>query len=737
MAILITLGLLLQGGPTSIQVAPGFQVDAVYAVADPLPGGLGQPPWDMDIDPLSGRLFIAQTIQEGGNILWLDLPSQEHGSLPFFSQALGFAADGTLYFGVSNFILGTWQRDEDVFLKFAIIPSVRGVDANERGLFVAESSFGPPGLYPDTVLNVDQGDGFFEPRWSTLQAMEDTDLPLNVMTSLAADNLGNIYAGFHTGELIRKGTDGAYESLNRRQTTIGGLNEFNITADPKDVLYQYDVSSGQLFAFTDDGATILVAYGDAIKGRKFSNGALASDGVHLYFVADYQVVYMITPSEQPDLHAALSLERPVVDVVLNVIDQLNGDAVLGARVRVHNGQSATTDDQGEVRFQLAEGLYEIVFERPGYRLLAVNLTVSPGTVNQFTLAMNPGLPDFVAAGISAEILLNQERDGIDGASDIAIHNDHIYVMNFRNGTITQHGLDPDGNLASTHLFAVGGGLANSFIVSVDADNVVYASIGNDGVMQLPQQQETYYLQVDPLDPSIVRDQLGNVRTLSLIRDVDGIAIRRSGDMLLSSGAGGAPTPAFPDGTFNTLILRTLAGVESVFSRGIPATGESPLFSNNDIAKLDLLERVLIGTRTGDVVRVDEQGVAELIWPGSGLGKPDGLGAFSCLNGDNQGHLFIRGDSGDGSRSLIRMITPDGEDLIDLAEGLSQCFGGFEFDQQGTSILISDDRNVIRLRSVDGRSIAENLVSPSPRSARHRRPSYRALAMPHVHHERGI
>ena len=529
----------------------------------------------------------------------------------------------------------------------------------------------------------------------------------------------------------------ATNPLNRRQTTIGGLNEFNITVDPNDVLFQYDVSAGQLFAFTDDGAMFLVAYGDAIKGRKFSNGALVSDGVRLYFVADYQVVYMITPTDLPDLHAALSLERPVVDLALNVIDQFNGNAVAGALARVHNGQSATTNDQGEVHFQLAEGLYEIIVERPGYRLLAVNLKVSPGTVNRFTLTMNPGLPDIVAPGISAEILLNQEKDGIDGASDIAIHNDQIYVMNFRNGTITQHGLDPEGDLAKTHLFAVGGGLANSFIVSVDADNVVYASIGNDGVMQLPQQSETYYLQVDPLDPSIVRDQFGTVRTLSLIRDVDGIAIRRSGDMLLSSGAGGAPTLGFPEGTFNTLILRTVAGLESVFSRGIPATGDSPLFSNNDIAKLDLFGRVLVGTRTGDVVRVDNQGVAELIWPGSGLGKPDGLGAFSCLNDDNQGHLFIRGDSGDGSRSLIRMITPDGEDLIDLAEGLSQCFGGVEFGPQGTTILISDDRNVIRLRSLDGRSIAENLLDPAPRSARHRRPSYRTIAMPHVHHERGI
>ena len=131
--------------PASIRVAPGIQVDTVYEVADPLPGGLGQPPWDMDIDPLSGRLFIAQTIQDGGNILWLDLHSQEHGSLPFFSQALGFAADGTLYFGVSNFILGTWQRDDDVFLKFAIIPSVRGVVANETGALCCRKQFWPTG----------------------------------------------------------------------------------------------------------------------------------------------------------------------------------------------------------------------------------------------------------------------------------------------------------------------------------------------------------------------------------------------------------------------------------------------------------------------------------------------------------------------------------------------------------------------------------------------------------------
>ena len=120
---------------------------------------------------------------------------------------------------------------------------------------------------------------------------------------------------------------------------------------------------------------------------------------------------------------------------------------------------------------------------------------------------------------------------------------------------------------------------------------------------------------------------------------------------------------------------------------------------------------MVGNRNGDVVRINTSGDAELIWPGNGAGKPDGLGAFSCLNDDGQGHLFVRGDTGDGSQSVIRMIHPSGLELLPVAIGLSQCFGGFQFSDDGRELLISDDHNILLIKSPDERTIADHLLSP--------------------------
>ncbi len=722
-----------------IQVGPGLEIQAIYQVADPLPGGLGQPPWDMDIDPLTGRVYIAQTTQQGGNILWIDLNQGTAGTLPFFSQGLGFAPDGTLYFGVSNFILGTWQRDSGIYLKFAIIPSVRGVDVTSGGdLFVAESSFGPQGLYPDTILSVDRGDGFFEPVWSTDEAEQQTGIPLNVLTSFAIGDDQTIYAGYHTGELVIKSPSGPYQLVNLRGATIGGLNEFPVEVDQNGVLYQYDVSTGQIFAITKSGEISLLAFGDAIRGHRFSNGAIVSDGFHIYLVADYQVLYQIKPTQSASILAAITEPRPSVPVQFIIQDQFTKELLADVRIKRQGGLEQLTDDSGSSTLDLAEGLYEFLISKPGYRTLAINIVVEGDEGIQFRLELNPGLPDIVAPGLVADILANNTQDGINGSSDVAIDlNGNVYSMNFKNGAISHHRLNQDTReLEQSRIVATGGGLANSFIVSVDAQFNLYASIGNDGVMVLPfDPQATYQLLNDPQDAAIVRDQLGINRSLSLIRDVDGIAASPSGDLFFSSGAGGAPTANFPNGTFNSVVQRHMDGNESIFSRGIPSGGGDPLFSNNDITKLDNQNRLLVGTRTGDVVRVNHDGSAELIWPGDGKDKPDGLGAFSCINSDGSGHLFVRGDNGDGTSSMLRMISPDGEQLFTVCAGLTQCFGGFEFDEDGRSVIIGDDNNLVRIRSLDGRSIAENLLFPAPRAEMQKIQEFRVIRDSHHHNGR--
>jgi len=42
---------------------------------------------------------------------------------------------------------------------------------------------------------------------------------------------------------------------------------------------------------------------------------------------------------------------------------------------------------------------------------------------------------------------------------------------------------------------------------------------------------------------------------------------------------------------------------------------------------------------------------------------------------------------------------------------SSGFGGFEFDEEGRSVVLSEWDFVLRIRATDGRSIAENIVNP--------------------------
>ncbi|CAM2069561.1 Carboxypeptidase regulatory-like domain-containing protein [Sulfidibacter corallicola] len=708
---------------------PGLSATVLYDVPSSEPLGLGIPT-DMALDPLSGDLFIGQFER---NILRLNPDTLQVEAIDFGTEALGFAADGTMYFGVQNFILGAWFREADIFRKFAVIPSVKGVEfAPDGRMFVAEGNFGPSGLFPDTVLEVDRGDGFFRPVWDTIAAEAQLGVGLDAMAALGIDDAGILYVTYHTGELIKQRADGSYISLNLRAGRIGGLNEGRIDfADG--LMYQFDSSTGQVFAIGEDEVARLLLYSDALIGVRSSANAVTTDGRNLYVAGDFETLWRVTATDGSPLSDVITIDRGAGTVTGTITILFSDQPLADAEIRFQNGVSTVTDADGNFQVDLGAGLYEASVSKQDFISRFLNLEVLPGETTRIDLALNPGLPESLAPGLGAEVLARKSTDQFSGSSDIFMdHQGNLYSMNFASGNITKHILDPETRAhVRSYVFATGGNLFNSFIVTVDADLNVYASTGNDGVMCLPPRdtEETYILTSDPQDPTIVRDENGVNRVISLVRDVDGIAILSNGDLIFSSGSGGAPIPGLPEGTTNSLV-RHRNGVETIYSRGIPAAGGQSLFQNNDILKPDAQDRLMLGMRTGDVARVDTNGVAELIWPGDGTGKPDGLGAFTGLNADVDGNLFVRGDTGDGSTSVFRMISPDGENLLTVASGMSQCFGGFAFDRGGRDVIISENELIIRIFTLDGRTIAQNLLDPPGPSVTKRGPRIRLLATPH-------
>jgi len=733
--------------PDGVTLMPGLQLEVIYDVAFPDPLGLGERQDDMAIDPLTGNLAIANTLTGvDGNILLIDPKTRTARTIDFPSQALDFAPDGTLYFGVSNLMLGVWFRDSDTFRKFATIPSVRGVFLDGDGrLFVGEGDFGPPALAPefrDAILQVDRQDAFFAPVVETDGQIEPAlESAFNVVTAMTGDSNGNLYLGYHTGEMVKARGDGSFAEINRRMAVIGGLNEFPLGAGPDGLVFQYDVASGSVFAIDAAEHVHLLAFGDALRGRKFSNGGVVADANNLYLVSDNRQLLRLHPPAEGSLKGAILADRGDGEITGTVRDQSSGETLGGVTVRLQSGQAVTTEADGAFAFHLPVGLYEMTLSLENFRSKVVDLEVRSDQALQLSLQLDPGLPGFLAPGLAARITANRGQDGINGAADAVLDREgNLYSMNFGNGTITQIFLDPDTRLpTASRIYARGGALRNSFIVFVDDAGAVWASNGNLGLYRLPPDHAPYTLTTDAADETIVRDQNGVNRRVSLVSDVDGITARADGTLMLSSGASGAPTPGFPGGTFNTIVSRRADGVEAIFSTGRPAGGGDPLWSNNDILKAigtpltgrgDIL---YVGDRNGNAIQVNPDGSARLIWPGDGAGKPDGLGPFTGLNDDGQGHLFLRGATGDGSDNELRAISPDGNELLVLAAGLDADFGGFEFDRKpllppppgsphskhlplrdaASAVHISDNNVVITIFSLDGRSLYANLTDPPP------------------------
>lgn len=670
---------------------------------------------DMAIDPLTGDLYIAQN---GANavIMSLNLNTMQMTRFGFNSQGLAFGDDGTLYFGVSNFILGAWFRDSGIIRKFAIIPAIRGMDFDQNGrLLVGEGSYGPTGLYTDSILEVDTGDGFFQPVFETSAAIAAIGSEFSVMTSMAVDRAGNLYAGYNSGLMVKKRANGEYTQLNSRPIRISGLNEFGL-AHADGLVFQYDSASGQLFAIDENEQVTVLAFGDALRGAGTSVNGLTADGDAVYFAGDRNQLWRIRASDGGSVSQVVNADRALGTVSGRISVLFSDDPLADASIRFQTGETVQSGADGSFAIDLKAGLYEVVISKADFADALLNIVVTAGETTALNYPLNPGLPERLAPGLSAEVVARYPADPTLGTSDVVFDNQgNFYSMNFGNGTVSKHILDPETREhLRSYVFAQGGNLGNSFIVAVDAARNVYASTGNDGVLMLPPRADEtpYVLTSDPADPTIVRDQDGVNRVISKVRDVDGIAVRPDGSLVFSSGAGGAPIPGFPEGTFNSLVdYRN--GVETIFSRGVPPGASATVFANNDILKIDEQGRLMVGTSIGNVVRIDANGVVELIWPGDGAGKPDGAGAFSGLNSDGNGNLFLRGLTGDGSDNTLRMITPDGNNLITVAAGMRQCFGGFAFDRDGRDVYVSEGGLIIRIFTQDGRTIADTLVDPPP------------------------
>ncbi|PCH94916.1 MAG: hypothetical protein COB83_10220 [Gammaproteobacteria bacterium] len=693
----------------------GLQGEVIYNKKDPQNLGIGTPR-QLAIDPTTGDIYIGQLTVSGGNILVIDPNDSSAHTINFFSSGLAFSADGnTLYFGVSTLMLGAWFKQQDIYRKFAIIPAIETVQVTPNGtLYVATSDFGPKGLYPNSVIKVDTSNAHFEPAFTLQQASKALGVTMNTLNAMAIDGIGNIYIGDNQGRIVIQKTDGSFIEGNSRPITLGGINNAGLGSSSDGLVYHYDGAAGEVFAYSAEGERILLAYGEQLTADKLSGTGVASDGKTLYIVSDQAELIRVTATNGANLLDVISNSLGDSSIRGVVIDELSQQPLSGAKISLHNGSTTTSDSSGFFAFNLAVGLYEVSITHEDFLRKIINIDVKNQTGENFTIALQSALPSWLAAGISAEIIANNKNNDISGATDVDLDTEgNLWAINHNNASITKTLLDPITRaVIDTFTFAQGGSMANAWFIVSDDNLNVFTSTSNAGVLKLPplENEQPWFLNNDSNSPNKVIDQLGVNRMDSLITDVDGGAKLSNGDIVLVSGAGGSILPNLPEGTFDSLIRQTPSGEQSIISRGLDVQGQE-IFENPDITKIDAQDRLLVSNRNGNLVRVNAgNGIAELIWPGDGDGKSESLSAYTTINDDGDGYLFVRGASTVVGGNRLSMISPDGQNLLLLAGGLSSDYGGFVFDDNGRSVIVSDWDVLLRLSTNDGRTIAENLLT---------------------------
>ena len=693
----------------------GLQGEIIYNKKDPQNMGIGFPR-HLAISPTTGKLYLGQLTLNGGNILVIDPRAGETDSIDFLSSGLGFSPDGnTLYFGVSTLMLGAWFKQSDEFRKFAIIPAIESVQVSaDNTLYVATSDFGPKGLYPNSVLKVDTSNARFEPIFNLQQASTAINGSINTLNAMALDGAGNIYIGGNQGRVVIQKTDGRFIEGNSRPVALGGINNAGMASGADGLVYHYDGAAGEVFAYSAAGDRILLAYGDQLKAERLSSTGVASDGKNLYIVSDKAELIRITAINGGSLLAVIQSSSALYLLQGTVVSQQSNEAISGVKISVHDGLTTTSDQNGFFQLELPLGLYELKIEHTDFIKKVLNINLKNSSDPNVLIALKSALPGWLAPGMTAEILANQ-NDNIAGATDVDLDNDNnLWAINHSNASITKTLLTPITRaVISTSTFAQGGNMGNAWFIASDDNFNIFTSASNAGVLKLPplETEQPWFLTQDTNFPDKIVDQLGVNRMDSLITDVDGAAKLSNGDIVLVSGTGGSIRPNFPQGTFDSVIRQTPNGEQSILSRGINAQGQA-IFDNPDLTKVDQQDRLLVANRNGNLVRVEvNTGIAELIWPGDGAGKPEPLSAYTSFNDDGFGNLFLRGASSVIGGNRLSMISPDGESLVLLAADINSDYGGFVFDENGRVILLSDDNVIIRIRASDGRTIAENLLEP--------------------------
>ncbi|MCO7225488.1 carboxypeptidase-like regulatory domain-containing protein [Pleionea sp. CnH1-48] len=731
----------------ALDVRPGLQLEVVYcensdgsngcAEITHLSGSVG----DLELDPLTGNLFIAQAfdvsiIAEGGNIIAID-PSngtvvdlqmrKRVGSefidvpyIPFFSRGMDFSPDGTLYFGVSNLMLASWRRtsatDTGVFRTLSSIPLIIDVEATSNDdIYVGvDARGGPQSIYRDAILKVDPGDGFFEPvlQLDEILALNLPIDPPSIMSRIAVDASGALTAGFSKGDIFRKAADGTISLIHKRDQSAGGVNNVGLEI-VGDMVFELDSASGHLYAVMSDGSLVLVASGPELSSTSNTDSALVYDGTSLFFINANRTLYKLSATSGT-LAEALNASLGTIDISGETRFRVNTTTtavIPEATVTLGSGQTTTSDANGLFSFTgIQAGLIEIIVTKenfnPGYYTA---LVTASGTVPVATEAVVSQLPAYVAPGIDIEVLANKVDDGIDGSSDITMDvNGDLYVMNNSSATISKIDLDPTTRVklgSRVVVDGVGGG--SSWFVAVDQNLNIYSSFANDGVFQVQEiPGDIVHLTQSTSDPSVVTDQNGTNRMISTARDVDGGSVLSNGTLIMSSGSGGTDT-------FNSLVSYN-NGVEAIYSRGIPDGATSPVFANNDLVKTGSNDTVYVTNANGNLVQVSSSGTVELVWPGDGSGKPEGIGGFSNFSEDLNGNLYVRGTfigaptTVEASGSL-RMISADRSQLITAVAGI-RSFSGVAWEADGKTAFIANKDFIYRIRSINDRLIAEELTS---------------------------
>ena len=707
-------------------------------------------------DPLTGALVLAgePAGEEGGNN-FLRVVDKDDGSVELekilsedvLISALDFTPDGTMFFSVANLLIGGWFREEDVFRSITPIAGATFVETTNNGnVFITSSArAGGQFSFRDRILRINRSNGISTPVFDTEVLNEQLELDIaGIETAAVNDETGAIYAGYIGGESFVRRPNGNYAEFFPFRQDVGGVNPGSLQLGPNnEVLYQFDVAAGQLFAIDLTKDTPNRTLLSASRVFRTGNGRgvldIAPDGQSAVIATGAGGVVRVSPEDGRTLREYIQGKTGTRDVE-GTITAASGDPVPeGTEVSLSNGrtdaESVSAETRADGTYTLEDvpaGFYEVRLSnaprglQDDFRTLDVpagSATLdTPGTDFEDVPLVEPN-GDRLAEGLSSETLADG-LDGIGSNTDVTFGPDFnsIYTTSFNNANVVRIVLDEETReVADVQTVAEGGGLRfASFGMYVDSVGNIYVSWAKEGVLRLPPRDFsdfTYQLEQSGSDPLSVVDQDGNDLVFSLITDMDGMNEFNNGDFILSSGNLGDQSAP----TFDTLIRRRPDGQETIYSNGVLCNdpGGGKIWNNvNNIHRVADSDDFYVDG-ANPIVRVradqtDNEGTqcVDVVWPGpsglEGSEKEVAVLPFSQANDDcsgppngalNECNVFIRGGFSDAEGVDIRLIDPDDPNkLLKVAEGVTIGFANLMFDENGRSLIYPAQNSIIRIQS---------------------------------------